>query len=134
MPPPVRRFPDPARTLAEALGTQFTAADRAGTYTPTDLTGLLPFVRVVRSGGGSTRLDDRATVDVDVLAVDSTAAMELAEEIREWLIAAPRRSGPAIFDRIACEVGPIEVEPWAPQIKRVNAAYVVVSRRAVVVP
>jgi GGDEF domain-containing protein len=124
-----RRFPDVARALAELLGTQFTAPTRAGTYTPDDFTGLLPYVRVTRTGGGSGHVDDKAEADVDVFAVDASDALALAEDIRQYLTDAPRRSGARIFDRITCEVGPAEVAPWAPQIKRVNAAYRVVSRR-----
>ncbi len=126
---PLWRFPDPAQALAELLGIQFTAPSRTGTYTPPDFTGLLPYVRVTRTGGGSNVVDDRATVDIDVFAVDATSAMELAEDVRQWLTDRPRRSGSRIFDRITCDVGPAEVAPWAPQIKRVNAMYRVVSRR-----
>lgn len=124
-----RRFPDVARALAELIAIEFTAPGRVGTYTPEDFTGLLPYVRVTRTGGGSGLLDDKAEADIDVFAIDATDAHDLAEDIRQYLTDVPRRSGARIFDRITCEIGPAEVAPWAPQIKRVNAAYRVVSRR-----
>lgn len=126
---PAWRFPDPARTIALLLADEFTAVGGTGTYTPADFTGLLPFVRVTRTGGGSTRVDDRGMIDIDVFAVNATDAQHLAEDIRQWLTGAPRRYGAAILDRITCDIGPAEVAPWAPQIKRVNAAYTVVARR-----
>lgn len=127
MPGPVRRFPDVQRLLV--VGLEELAGDgRTAIETPEDLESQLPFVRVMRTGGGRDRLHDMPTVDVDVFAATYTAAETLAEQIAEWLIGPP--SGVREFDRVICEVAPREL-PWVDDntVRRWGATYHVVTRR-----
>ncbi len=124
---PLRRFPDVQRVLVTLLE-PLAGAGRAGIETPGDLQQKLPFVRVVRTGGSSTRLSDYALVDVDCFAATYTAAELLAERVRQYLTGPPLRSGPAVLDRITCQSAATEL-PWAPGIRRLNATYQVTARR-----
>ncbi|WP_431881821.1 hypothetical protein [Micromonospora chalcea] len=123
---PLRRFPDVQRALVSILGPLVDG--RAGTETPSDLEKKMPFIRVLRTGGPSDRVNDYATVDVDVFAATYTAAEPLAERVRQLLTGPPLRAGAAILDRISCESAPVEL-PWAPGVRRFGATYLVVSRR-----
>lgn len=123
---PLRRFPDVQRALVTILGPLVDG--RAGAETPSDLESRMPFIRVIRTGGPSDRVNDYATVEVDCFAGTYTAAELLAEQVRQLLTGPPLRAGAAILDRISCESAPTEL-PWAPGVRRFGATYVVVSRR-----
>lgn len=124
---PLRRFPDVQRALV-TLVEQVAGAGRAGAETPADLQERMPFVRVLRVGGGSDHLSDYAVVDVDVFAGAYTVAEPLAERIRQHLTGPPPRVGPVVLDRITCQSGPAEL-PWAPGVRRFGATYLVAARR-----
>ncbi|TDC02281.1 hypothetical protein E1091_01140 [Micromonospora fluostatini] len=124
---PLRRFPDVQRALVTILE-PLAGAGRAGVETPTDLQAKLPFIRVLRIGGGSDRLSDFAVVDVDVFAASYGAAELLAERVRQLLTGPPLRAGAAVLDRITCDSGPVEL-PWAPGVRRFGATYQVTARR-----
>ncbi len=127
MPAPTRRFPDVQRLLVIGLE-QVVGAGRTAVETPPDLELRLPFVRVMRIGGIRDRLNDLATVDVDVFAATYTAAQSLAEEVAEFLMGPP--SGIREFDRVDCEIAPREL-PWVDDntVRRWGATYRPVTRR-----
>lgn len=128
----LRRFPDPQRTVADALvAAGLVAAGGAGAQTPPDLQTRLPFIRVVRIGGGSDQVNDSASIDLDVFADLYTSAELLAERVRQFLVGPPP---PALLDRVECVSGPQEL-PWddTGPVRRFGATYLVVSRRSVVV-
>lgn len=126
MSPPFLRFLDIQRVLVDGLEV-LAGAGRTGIETPVDLLGAMPFVRVLRVGGPSDRLNDFATVDIDVFAATYTASELLAEQIRQYLVGPP--PGLAVLDRVNCDIAPREL-PWADNnVRRFNATYGVVSRR-----
>lgn len=126
----IRRFPDVQRLLVADLQ-DIVGAGRVAIQTPDDMETNLPFVRVMRIGGGRSQLSDIATVDVDVFASSYTAAEALAEQIDEWLCGPP--PGVALFDVVSCEVGPREL-PWSDGVlvRRWGATYQVMTRRRLV--
>lgn len=123
---PFMRFPDVQRVLVADLET--VAGDgHTGIETPEDLASALPFIRIRRSGGGSDRLNDFATVDVDCFAATYTEAEQLAERVRQRVVGPPPPI--AVLDRATCEVGPREL-PWGDgQIRRFAATYQIAARR-----
>lgn len=127
--PIFRRFPDAARTIAKILEPLVGNPLRIGTRTPASLTGLMPFVRVVRRGGPSDDLNDYAYVYVDVIGDNLAAAEKLAEQIRQKLTTTKVRLGSIIVDRVTCDSAPEEVEPWASGINRYESRYTIVFRR-----
>lgn len=130
MPAPTRRFPDVQRLLVIGLE-QFVGAGHTAIETPENLESVLPFVRVMRTGGGRDRLNDMPTVDVDVFAATYSAAESIAEQVAEWLIGPP--SGVPEFDRVMVEVGPREL-PWVDDntVRRWGATYRPVTRRRLI--
>jgi len=127
-----RRFPSAARTIAkilEPLAPANAKGARVGTQTPGDLTGRMPFIRVVRSGGPSNLVNDFAYIYVDVFSDNLSAAEDLGEKIRQKLTLERLRLGPVIVDRVECTQAPTEMPPWAPGINRFESQYTVVFRR-----
>lgn len=123
---PFSRFPDVQRVLVTDLEA-IAGVDHTGTETPADLLGALPFIRVLRSGGASDRLNDFASVDIDVFAATYVQAERLAEEVRQRIVGPPPPV--AVLDRVRCEAGPREL-PWGDgQIRRFGATYQVTARR-----
>ncbi len=130
-PVPLTRFPDAARTLAALLiDAGLIAAGHAGSNTPADLLGSLPFIRVLRQGGDSDRVNDYATCTLEVFAATSTAGEQLAEQVRQYLTQTPPPPiGGVLLDRVDCQSGPSE-QPWNDsRVRRFGATYRVVSRR-----
>lgn len=123
---PFLRFPDVQRVLVADLEA-VAGVDHTGIETPEDLAAALPFIRIRRSGGGSDRLNDFATVDVDCFATTYTEAEQLAERVRQRVVGPPPPI--AVLDRATCEVGPREL-PWGDgQIRRFAATYQIAARR-----
>lgn len=123
----VVRFPDVHVLLLDDLEA-LAGAGHTGIETPTDLAALLPFVRVVRVGGSSNWLADRAVVDVDVFASSYPAGESLAEQVRQRLCGPP--PAPVLIDRAVCTIAPREL-PWDDDglIRRWGAQYELVTRR-----
>jgi hypothetical protein len=123
---PVRRFPDVQAFLVDDLQA-LAGAGHTGVQTPANLAELLPFTRVRRIGGGSDRIFDRATVDVDWFDGSYTAAEMGAEMVRQRLVGPPP---PVVwFDAIDCPSGPQEL-PWGDgSIRRFGATYQISTRR-----
>lgn len=123
---PFRRYPDVQRLLVDELEA-LTGAGHTGIETPVNLADVLPFVRVLRIGGFSDRLNDRATVDVDVFAASYSAGELLAEQVRQHLVGPPPPV--VLLDRVDCEIAPREL-PWGDgTVRRWNATYLVTARR-----
>ncbi len=124
---PIWRFPDVQRVLVDALPA-LVGAGRVAARTPSNLAEVLPFVRVLRIGGGRDRINDYPTVDVDTFAATYAQAEELAELVDAWLVGPPPT--PSAFDRVEVEVAPREL-PWGDgtTVRRFNATYRIVSRR-----
>lgn len=104
-----RLFPDVQALLVEDLAL-FPGVAGAGIETPADLEEQLPFVRVVRGGGSSDRLNDYPRVDLDVFAGTYAGGVLLARRIQNYLLGPP----PPIWqlDRATCETGVHEL-PWS---------------------
>lgn len=125
---PFRRFPDVQRVLVDDLQT-VAGEGRTGVETPADLQTRLPFIRVLRVGGGSDRVSDRAAVDIDVFASTYTEAEELAERVRQHIVGPPPPI--ARLDKAVCETGPREL-PWGDDdngVRRFGATYLITARR-----
>lgn len=129
--PAQRRFPDVPRTLAALLvDAALVDVGHAGSNTPADLIGSLPFIRILRIGGPSDRVNDYATCSVEVFASTSSAGEQLAEQVRQYLTTTPPPPiGGVLIDRVVCQAGPNE-QPWNDsRVRRFGATYSVVSRR-----
>jgi hypothetical protein len=127
-----RRFPDAAKTVAKLLESFVPATakgSRVGTRTPDNLTGLMPFIRVVRDGGPSDMVNDYALLYIDVFSDSLAAAEKVSEQIREKLTTERLRLGGAVVDSAVCTNAPTELPPWAPGINRFESRYTVVFRR-----
>lgn len=124
-----RRFPDAPKTVAKILGSSLVTPQRAGTRTPDDFTGLMPFIRVVRIGGFSDDINDYARIAVGVFSDNLSVAEELSEKVRTKLTTEKLRLGPAILDRARCDMAPQEMGQWAPGINHFEANYLTVFRR-----
>lgn len=127
-----RRFPDVQRLLVVGLET-VVGAGRVAVQTPDDMEQHLPFVRVMRIGGGRSPITDVSTVDVDVFAATYVAAEALAEEITDWLCGPP--PGPPLLDYVECVNAPREL-PWADgvRVRRWGATFQVETRRRLTAP
>jgi hypothetical protein len=124
-----RRFPDAPKTLAKILGSSLVAAGQAGTRTPDDFAGLMPYIRVIRVGGYNDGINDYARVAVGVFSDNLSVTEETAEKVRTKLTTEKLRLGPAIVDRVACDSAPQEMDQWAPGINHFEARYLTVFRR-----
>jgi hypothetical protein len=122
------RFADMATVTAQLL-IALAAADRVGITTPADLTGKLPFIRVIRGGGPRDRVSDFARITIDIFDSDYGRGFALAESVAAFLETVPLRQGAVVIDRVGVDTAPAEVAPWAPGIFRFEAAYTIVSRR-----
>jgi hypothetical protein len=127
----VRQFLPVHRALARLLtAAGLVAPDAIGSETPGDLQARMPYVRIVRVGGGSDLVNDYPQVDIDVFATTSRAGEDLAERIRQFLtLPAPAYTSGVLLDRIDCLTAATE-RPWADtRVRRYGATYRVVSRR-----
>lgn len=119
-------FPDVERVVCDLL----TGLTTVGTETGIGLQDELPFIQVVRIGGGSDRFTDRARVDVRVYATGASEAKQLAETVRQRLLAAPHATPAGVIDRTICEIGPQLLPPAdSEHLRRVIATYRVSMRR-----
>lgn len=123
---PLYRFLDVQAVLVDELEA-LVGTGHTGVETPANLADVLPFVRIRRTGGPSDRLNDYASIDIDVFAALYTAAELLAERVRQHLCGPPPPV--STLDRIDCDIGPREL-PWGDgTVRRWGASYSVVSRR-----
>lgn len=122
------RFADIATTVARILGA-VAGPTKVGIATPSNLTSLMPFVRVTRSGGPRDRVNDYARIAIDVFDSNYSRGHAMAETVASYLEPGRLRLGAVLIDRVFVDAAPREVAPWAPGIFRFEAAYTVVSRR-----
>jgi hypothetical protein len=98
----------------------------ASTETPSDLDNQLPWVQVVRTGGGYDGYRrDQPTVDVAVFADTGPAAFALAAQIQYRLHEEFARSttGGAVISRVETSTGPHRVPYDNPGMRRYEATY-----------
>lgn len=121
-----RLFLDVAQLIIVELESLL-GAGRAGVETPANLESVLPFARVQRIAGPRDRLNDLATVTVDVFAATYAVGEPLAEAVCAHLVGPPTPID--LLDRIDCEQGPVEL-PWgdSADARRWGATFLVVSR------
>jgi hypothetical protein len=121
-------FPDVQDLLVDAMAVWVGGdTDRVDSETPDNLQQMLPFIRVVKMGGGRSRISDYPSVSVDVFAATYSEAFRLAERIDQWL-AGPPPPLPSL-DRVVHDVAPREMDWPDPDIRRFQAQYTVVTRR-----
>lgn len=102
-----------------------------GTVTPANLVTSMPFVRVMRIGGGDTRFDDTAHIDIDAFGATREAAYGLAESCRQLLLGFPYVTAAGVIDSVVTTAGPHEV-PWGDiGVRRLTASYAISSRRSI---
>lgn len=82
--PLLAAFPDAEYELCQVIPNA-AAGLKADTVTPADWTGMLPFCRVTRTGGGDDRITDTSFITVDVFAATRAAAVSTFEAIRQYL-------------------------------------------------
>jgi hypothetical protein len=110
-------------TLFETI----TSATRAGTDTPADLAGNLPFLRVQRIGGPRDSITDFGEYDIDGFAATRNAARAVVEEALA-LLAPGRKAGSVVLDNITVIVGPRRL-PWDnPNVRRWGATCSITAR------
>lgn len=109
------------------LDGQFT--ERVVTEVPADLT--VPVVRVLRVGGGSVFVLDRAVFSVECFAPDRATARALALSVEDKLcFSLPRSviSGVAAVTYVSKTAGPFAM-PWDnPNVRRFGATYEITIR------
>lgn len=121
-------FPEVETLLVAYLETLVASSDQVNTETPADFTGLVPFIRAYRFGGGADRFTDFAEVQVDVFHPLRSVGLPLARQIQSLLLGPPPPV--PMLDRIECPLAPREMD-WGDDetIRRWGATYTVVSRR-----
>ncbi|MFI6510135.1 hypothetical protein ACIBCT_21225 [Streptosporangium sp. NPDC050855] len=98
----------------------------ASTETPSDLDSQLPWVQVVRTGGGYDGFRrDQPTVDVAVFAASGPAAFALASQIQYRLHEEFASHAPvgAVISRVETSTGPHRVPYDNPGMRRYEASY-----------
>ena len=126
-------FPDTERALAHLLADLAGGLDHVGTETPANLGDRLPYIRVRRFGGTDDGLTDLAIVDIDSFADTRTASVDLAEAIRDRLLAGPHHVTGAVIDRVVTSTAPREI-PWSGDaVRRWAATYRAAARRTTAV-
>ena len=122
-------FPEIEAVVMDLLnGVQET---QVGTVTPPNLNTSMPFVRVMRIGGGDDRFSDTAHVDVDAFQPTQEAAYSLAEACRQVLLAFPYVTAAGVIDSVVTDSGPHEI-PWGDvnNVRRYTASYTLTTRRS----
>lgn len=100
-----------------------------GRKTPADFTGALPFLHVVRFGGTDDRITDVAAISVDTFAADPDDAQQLAERVRQVLLAYPHTTADGVIDRITTTSAPAQAFPANLAVYMWAATYRVTARR-----
>lgn len=127
-------FPDVHDVLKALLVPAYVDDDHFGTATPANLetrlavTGQPVFIRVNRIGGDDDWLTDKPRVDVRHYALTS-AALAVAREHQQVIMAAPYKTAAGIVDHCRTEVGPREVPSDNQDVRLVIATYRLSLRR-----
>lgn len=118
-------YPDLEAAVIELL----TDLGTCDVVTPSNLQSVLPFIRVVRSGGSDDRITDTAKVDIDVFAADRTVAIALARTVQQRMLSFPHSLTNCVIDRVDTSLSP-SVVPWANNLLDLaTATYSVSARR-----
>lgn len=127
-------FPD-VEEVVLALIELTPALGNAVQTTPAEMADTV-VIRVLRVGGGDDGITDRALVDVTVFAPKYAQAREVAEQVRQRMLAAggkkvPTTSRPSgvLIDRCVTATGPQEIPYDNPELRRKPATYRVELRR-----
>lgn len=124
-------YPDIESAVVDMLVDLVAGCDHIDTVTPADLQDVMPYIRVMRTGGPDDGFTDNAVVAIDTFAATRDASRTLAEAIRQRLTTptTPVTSG-VKFDWVTTATGPNEV-PWADDqtVRRFAAVYHVPARR-----
>jgi hypothetical protein len=106
-----------------------------GTATPDNLGDVLPFIRIMRIGGGDDRHFDTAKVSIDSFGLTRMDSYTLGEAIRQALLSYPiviPGTPDQVIDLVTTETAPQEI-PWGDvNVRRRNAVYSVWTRRSIV--
>lgn len=102
----------------------------AAVWTGADLPDRLPAAQVRRIGGSDNGHTDTARLAVSVFAATASQARTLAEQVRQRLTSAPRRTPSGVIDKATTESGP-QIAPTADgaTVRRRDAIYRVRLRR-----
>jgi hypothetical protein len=104
-----------------------------GARLPSDLQDHLPLIRVRPIGGSDDRFTDRTRTDVEVygpIADDEYPAIrDLAEAIRQRLLAYPHITAAGNVDWVETELRPTEIPHDDPAVRLVAATYRISFRR-----
>lgn len=127
-------FPD-VEEVVMALIEQAPSLGDAVQTTPADMAGKT-VIRVLRVGGGDDGITDRALMDITVFAPSYALAREVAEKVRQRMLAAGNTrvitaSHPSgvLIDRCGTATGPQEIPYENPELRRKPATYRVELRR-----
>lgn len=100
-----------------------------GTVTPPNLNTSLPFIRVMRIGGGDDRFSDKAHIDVDAFGATREAAYALCEACRQLLLGFPYVTAAGVIDSVQTDAGPHSI-PWGnSNVFRSTSSYSITARR-----
>lgn len=120
----------PYSDVERMLVTALTDFGETGTVLPTDLPGMVPFVRPRRIGGNDDGVTDRARVVIDVFAGTRAQAWDIARRLQQRMISGPRRiPDVGIIDGATTNVGPQDAPYEDSRVRLVTAIYDVSSRR-----
>lgn len=121
-------WPDPHIILMELLD-DLTASPVVGPRLHKDFQDEMPIIRVRKVGGGNDKITDFPRMSIDVYARTYPEASQLAEAIRQRLLAYPHITTAGRLDRCEVEASPFEV-PWPDNTLRyLTATYVISTRR-----
>lgn len=128
-PADVDLFPDVEKAIGEALRAAVgIPTGHADSHTPDNLEAVLPFLQVVRYGGGDDWVTDQAAVDVDFFAATRDQALNLARLGHQALIAGRLSYGGTLIDLVQTSVGVVE-RPREGNVRRFGGSYTVSARR-----
>jgi hypothetical protein len=121
-------WPDPHIILMELLA-DLVDAPIVGPRLYENFQKDMPVIRVRKVGGSNDKITDFPRMSVDVYARTYPEASELAEAVRQRLLAYPHMTDAGRLDRCEVEASPFEV-PWSDDTLRyLTATYVITTRR-----
>lgn len=107
------------------------ASGSIDTETPKNLVALVPFIRVSRFGGQSTRWEDNPRIDVDVFCTRDlrTQGLALALACQARLLSFPHVTSVGVIDEVDTDISPNET-PWQnTALRHITSSYKVTVRR-----
>lgn len=123
-------FPNPERILVEDFNILAGGRWYSGGATPRDLSRMLPFVSLRRSGGPSDNVNDYPFLTVEVYALTIAEATDVAEEVRQRLLAGFIANQYGQIDRALCTSAHTEIPAEDPALRRIVTVYRLTCRRS----